>query len=207
MRSRRITEHCNIAKIIQEAEDFYRRSHNFTPIRICYYMAIILLCALFLVQILFGIIHGNLERYQLDNLVISMIFISFLFILLLAIVTFLLYKLQNIILTTEFQNLLFASSARQKSFYFMLLAKNKEDIIYMDAAARSIFQTPQGFITLAEILTKMNLNDAERTALLEQLSKDVDLKIDYQSEGQNINLQFSSLERPSGFFSLKAIKK
>ena len=114
--------------------------------------------------------------------------------------------MQRIILISEFQNLLFANAIKQQTFYFMILAKNKDDIIYMDSHARNIFDTPQGSTNISKILEKINLPEGERNFVHNKLSLEEEVIVNYRFQNNNIKLNMLPLDRPSGFFVIKAMK-
>ena len=69
MKSRRLISDIRISFVVKSARNFHERSYNLNPVKAVYWLSVIFLAALFLMQCFFGVMMADKTVYKFDNLV------------------------------------------------------------------------------------------------------------------------------------------
>lgn len=205
MDSRRIVSHRNIYNIIRKSSDFYVRSHGFNPFKAIYWLCIITAATFFLLYCTSGMLTADLSKYSLDNLAISMMVIGAIFMLLIVIATYLIYKTQRMLVITEFQNLLFASAMREGTVFYAIISK--ETVLYMDAPGMEKVGKDWRRITVERFFERVGFDNKQSSNCMENLEKNKKFSTTSVGESREVAIVVTPLERPFGFFSVSGTEK
>lgn len=201
MKERRLVSSQEIYSIMRNAKDFYKRSHILSPIKIVYWLSIILVGAFFSIQCFSGLISADITKYKLDNLITSTIIINLFFIALVITATYLIYRMQRIVLISEFQNLLFSSAMREKSLFYAIFSQ--KNVIYTDENFKKFLQVQNNIATTAELLEKMQIDSEQKEQIASKINNKESFTAECEYKGKRVTLDLAPLARPQGFFSLK----
>ena len=69
MKSRRLISDIRISFVVKSARNFHERTYNLNPVKAVYWLSVIFLAALFLMQCFFGVMMADKTVYKFDNLV------------------------------------------------------------------------------------------------------------------------------------------
>ncbi len=119
-----------------------------------------------------------------------------------VLVTFRIKKHAKILHRTEFQNALFANSLKKNTEFFLIIDKGG-DIIYSDERANLTFDNVSDFLK--------ECNHQESNLFLEALQDKAHYRIKIKSatffpDHPDLSLELFSLNRPDGYFLLKAVR-
>lgn len=136
-----------------------------------------------------------------------------LFIALALLCTYMILMLQrtrDMLLTTEFQNALFAS-ALQYDRTFLLIIKNNGNIVYMDRGFQKIFPhfVKQGMLSLAKFLEHSKAEQASMEKIFSAIEHGVGNRVvctlhDAEGHAHKEVVSLEPIHRPSGFFVVHA---
>lgn len=203
MESRRLSSNREIYKIINNTRDFYKRSHNLTPIKAMYHLAIALLIALFFTQSLSGVSQASFNHYKLENILTSIRVINFLFIVLVIVTSYLIYKIQRMILVSEFQNLLFSSAMREKSLFCIIFSKSH--VVYADQ--NDFFNGFTKFRDISHVLDMLSIEKQQKDEIIQNINKNSGYNTQCKKGDDLIDVEIISMKRPLGFFLIRGIAK
>jgi len=192
--------------LMQDCPDFVLRRHGLPSTWIVYSFIIVLLLILIMVNYLTItlILLPKDSPVPLDNILLFLLTIA---ILLTGVAIFsynMVNKIRDIILKTEFQNLLFASSAAVNSEFCMISTGNKK-VIYYDYGFDRIFPSTsddKSQDTMERFLAHAGLSDSDKEeiqAAIERNSK-METKLSIKSDDGTENILtiiIDPLKRPS----------
>ena len=187
--------------MVKSARDFHERSYNLNPVKAVYWLSVIFLAALFLIQCFFGVMMSDKAVYKFDNLVFSATVINGLFMLLVISATYLVYRMQKIVLVAEFQSLLFSSAMRGGALFSIVFSK--DHVLYIDQNTSDFFNINSVPSSTEELLDFIDLGTSSRQQMTESITNNKPCKIKYQHSKKNLNLDLLPLDRPKGFFVLR----
>ena len=113
-------------------------------------------------------------------------------------------KVSDIVLHTEFQNLLFASSAGLQS-KFCLIVNASKIVVYFNHHFDQFFtENPENLDQLDRLLS--SVKDEEKEKILNAIvnSKEEKLKIKFKQTNEELELHIDPLPRPQGFSIIRA---
>ncbi len=202
----RITEIRGIMSIINSSKDFFIRRANLNYFRLVCFTLSLLFVAVIATESAVGIVKASyIEHYNIINLSSSVFFIGIVLSLLIIacfLVTLTLYKK---IIINEFQSLLFASAMTQGSLFFVILDKNM-NILYKDYNSVAIIGDS---INCDNFLHKILKQEDKIEYIKKCIKNEEDTSVKHLMEinglPNDLEIHLTSLKRPNGFFSLKAL--
>ncbi|WP_232214990.1 hypothetical protein [Neorickettsia helminthoeca] len=149
-----------------------------------------------------GILTADLSKYSLDNLAVSMMVMGLIFSLLISAATYLIYRMQRMLVITEFQNLLFASAMRDSTTFYAIISK--ASILYMDAPCAERVGKGWRKLNMEEFLTKIGLDRSQCYDCIRSLDQNKSFSVRCIIDEKELLITLAPLERPKGFFSIAA---
>lgn len=201
--SQRLIDRKNIKTIIKRTKSFTARTYGLTIMRIMYGLVGVIALLILATQAITGVIQADITKATVNNLAISIMFITGILATLAVFFMCFIFKLRKIVMVSEFQNMLFASAIRNTSDYCIVLTQNNE-IIYMDKTAQQLFKSSrrEGFV-LDDLFKEENNTEAKQN-FFDAVQNQVTFKLSHTIN----NLQFLALLEPlkfaNGFLLLRA---
>lgn len=119
-------------------------------------------------------------------------------------------RIRDILILTEFQNVLYANAAGANSHFFFIIDKERE-LIVIDENFKKHFASAivkDQVETLDVFLNHDKLSPANRKKVVEAISKQKSISVPFTlTEGKKstlVNVYFDPLKKPKGYFAVKA---
>ncbi len=206
----RFIDRADSKELIKNCPDFVLRRHGLPPSWVIYAFVVVLLLILILVNYLSVslILLPNDAPTPLNNILIFLITIS---VLLTGVAVFaysMVHKIREIVLQTEFQNLLFASSASIDSHFCATCTKDNL-VVYYDYHFDKLFPRTEGCkTTFDRLIASVGFSEEAKTQLISTLEKCEKGVIAFEQDNLDgtstkLNIKIDPLNRPAGHMVLR----
>jgi hypothetical protein len=200
----RFTDRVDKKDFIQKSDDFRLRQHGLPNAQILYVLSALLFGTCFLIlQFVLYLMSPDAE-FNIDFGTLA-IYLSGIGLLLLVYSIFsytVSNRIRNLLLETEYLNLIFASGMRLGTD-FCLVLHNSGKAIYYDRNFSENYGIEKGQDALAILADKSGLGDDVRLKIQRSIEDREQISLDIPK----YSIQITPLDRPKGFSVLKANKK
>lgn len=197
-------------ELIKRSVDFTMRYQGTPIIRIISYFSVVLLLTFVLLSNLFVklLLLPDGEAIPEDEIIGILVTTLFLGTTVAMFATFLVYKVRENITATEFQNLIFASSVRLNS-EFCLIVHQSGIGIYFDPNFSKLFSfTPESQQDpFDKLMASKGFSKSAKDKLMKSLDLGKGVEVPYTRNKQKMHVKLDPIDRPKGFFMLRAYAK
>ena len=197
--------------LISKCPDFKMRRHGVPPVQVVYaflaaMLAVVMLVGHLTIKLLFLPDNAVTPVNEISSILFAISFcIGAVSIFSIALI----YKIRDLILETEFQNLIFASASRINTDFCIIINKDK-DALYCDYNFSLIFpgfeNQTKAFI---DLLAHEGFKKADRDKVLKGIANDKSVKVAFvhnkSSDGKpkKYEITVDPLSRPSGYYAVR----
>lgn len=198
--------------LIKNCPDFKLRRHGVPPIIVIYsfisaLLAVVILVSYLVIELLF--LPDNVTTPN-NKILFILLVIGFCITFVAVFATVLIYKIRDIILETEFQNLIFASASRVNTDFCIIVNLDKITV-YCDYNFSQLFAAFDNHEeAYFKLLDHEGLKKADKDKLDGALKTgkriSVPMSISKADKTKKYNVEISPISRPSGFCVIKGIQ-
>ncbi len=192
--------------LIKSCPDFKLRRHGTPPVQLVYIFVAVLLAVVTLVghltiKLLF---LPDSDPTPSGEIMMTLYAIALLIIGVAIFAVILVNKIRDIILETEFQNLIFASSARVGSDFCLIVNADKM-VVYCDYNFSEIFSSFKNHAdAFKKLLSHEGLKKADKEKLVRALSDGASEKVPFvltkpNNETRKMSITIDPISRPTGY--------
>lgn len=206
MPHKRFIDRTDKEKLIQSCPDFTLRRHGVPPSRVIYaFIALLLIVALVIIHLSITLTLLPDTAYTPLQIVFGFLLLVALLVVGVAVFSFLVMrKIRDVVLETEFQNLLFASAAAADT-EFCVITNVKKVMVYYDEPFARMFSLVKGHSDdFEETFDQKGLGKKEKTKVLRAISDGEKLRLPVTISGRTLTLTVEPLRRPSGYVVVRA---
>jgi hypothetical protein len=211
--SERFVDRGDKKSLIKSCPDFKLRRHGVPPLQVAYafmaaLLAVVILVGYLVVKLLF--LPDNVVTP--NNEILFILFLIGFCITSVAIFSIaLIYKIRDIILETEFQNLIFASAGRLGTDFCLIINKDK-NTVYCDYSFSQLFASFEDHESAFKTFLKAKgLKKADKDKILKGIKAGKSTKATFthaktaKAKPKKYSITIDPISRPDGYFVLKGI--
>ena len=206
----RFVDRTDSKELIKNCPDFVLRRHGLPPSWVIYAFVIVLLLIIILVNYLAIslILLPNDAPTPLNNILIFLITVS---VLLTGVAVFaysMVHKIREIVLQTEFQNLLFASASAIDSHFCAIATKNRL-VVYYDYNFDQLFERTEDKQTAFDrLITSPGISDDDKERVTSAIENSKSASVNFNKDNLDgtstkLTIKIDPLKRPSGHVVLR----
>lgn len=209
----RFTDRQDKINLIRNSPDFKLRYHGLPPKQVVYsYIAVLLAILVVVGHLSLRLVDAKQTDVPVTEILTALVVIGVLISGVAVFAMVLISKYQNIITETEFQCLMFASSARTNTD-FCLIANVDKVVVYCDYNFSELFCSfKEHADALKRLLAQEGLKKADRDAIGKAITDSKHVRVPFaltkpNGEVQKMYITVDPITRPSGYSVIRGYKE
>lgn len=207
----RFIDRADKEEILKSCPDFRIRAHGMPPTRVFYYFLAVPVATILLLVYMGIKASKNPEPFDFANIFsnhqVLLAAIGILISIITVFCAFLIKRIRNIIMHTEYQNMIFSSAMRAKSDFCVIMNENRKTLFFDDKFARIFNVTDKDTDKLELILAHGGIKKEDKEKIKDAVEHAKNVVVPATIEGKEENIEILPLARPLGCTVIRALKK